>query len=89
MRGNTAELNGGAGFDVDDFFAPAAQRLLLEGNTASGNAGAGIEINPTAVDTQVIGNVASGNGPDFCDQGTATVVMGNDFGTVGACVTDD
>jgi hypothetical protein len=62
--------------------------VVLQGNTSLRKAAQGIAVAPGAELTQVIGNVASGNRTDYCDEGSFTGASDNSFGTTGGCVID-
>lgn len=65
---NRALTNGGSGFVI------VGASIELVGNAASGNALTGILVDPDATGTSLRRNAARRNNPDFCDQGTGTVL---------------
>ncbi len=91
LIGNRAVGGAGSGFLVDgiqvDGITPTTE-VVLQGNTSLRNAAQGIAVASGAEQTQVIGNVASGNRTDYCDEGSFTGASDNTFGTTGGCVID-
>jgi hypothetical protein len=86
LRSNLALRAVGNGFTVDDTPGgiPTADNDL-DSNTALLNVAQGIAILHRAQRTTLNGNKALANRTDFCDEGTATLVGANLFGTTGRC----
>jgi hypothetical protein len=88
LESNRATGAGANGFSVygtqGDGVTPATDNVL-QGNVAQFNAAQGIAILAGATLTQVIGNLATTNRTDFCDEGTSTSASGNTFRTTGPC----
>lgn len=81
---NLAVNNTDDGFDVEN-----GADVTLTRNRALSNFGVGFEVSMDATNTSLSNNTGSRNRTDFCDEGTGTVLVGNTFATVGACVIDD
>jgi hypothetical protein len=81
LSGNVASGGFENGFTID---SPGATAARLVSNQALSNAGQGIAIMFGAPAASVVGNVASGNRVDFCDDGVGTSASGNTFGTTAA-----
>lgn len=83
VEGNKSVDNLGDGFEIDGI------DITLTGNKAKGNRGEGFDIAGGSEQTTLLGNYASGNRVDFCDEGIATTSTDNDFDTTAAvCATD-
>jgi hypothetical protein len=55
---------------------------LLRANKVTGSAAQGVAVVGGASNTLVVGNSATGNRLDYCDDGVGTMAAGNAFGTV-------
>jgi hypothetical protein len=85
LDSNQSIGNFGDGFDVEE----GAATTVLDESVATNNVGDGIEIGAGALGTVVSFSRASGNQIDFCDLGTDTTALENEFGSTGIpCATD-
>jgi nitrous oxidase accessory protein NosD len=75
LKDNTAVANLQDGFDVQ----AGATGVVLDDNRAKRNGAMGFEVSQGATDTTLTDNKAKDNPIDFCDEGTGTITIDNDF----------
>ena len=78
IQGNTIDQSGGNGIEVRSFTDFISEDVIIKDNSITNSNGDGIKIEPTSLNTVVIGNTIAGYTNDAIDnQGNFTIEAGN------------